>query len=88
MFPWLPCKTPDQDRAAIPAGSIINLLDSKLLAIDGSRFKAVNAKARNYTRGKMRQKLSEIDTAIERYIGELDRADEVFEQTGGVIPEA
>ena len=50
----------------------INLLDSKLVAIDGGRLKAVNAKAKNYTRGKMRQKLSEIDTAIERYIGELD----------------
>ncbi|MEM8636996.1 MAG: IS1182 family transposase [Pseudomonadota bacterium] len=66
----------------------INLLDSKLVAIDGSRFKAMNAKAKNYTRGKLRQKLSEIDAAIERYFGELDRADEVFEQTGGVMPEA
>lgn len=64
----------------------INLLDSKLVAIDGSRFKAMNAKAKNYTRGKLRQKLSEIDAAIERYLGELDRADEVFEQTGGVMP--
>ena len=40
------------------------------------------------TRGKLRQKLSEIDKAIERYLGELDRADEVFEQTGTVLPEA
>ncbi|MEM9881270.1 MAG: IS1182 family transposase, partial [Pseudomonadota bacterium] len=66
----------------------INLLDGRLVAIDGSRFKAVNAKAKNYTRGKLRQKLSEIDAAIERYIGELDRADEVFKQTGGMMPEA
>ena len=66
----------------------INLLDGNLVAIDGSRFKAVNAKARNYTRGKLRQKLGEIDKAIERYLGELDRADEVFEQTGTVLPEA
>src|SRR6056297_1577823 len=66
----------------------INLLDGNLVAIDGSRFKAVNAKAKNYTRGKLRQKLSEIDKAIERYLGELDRADEVFEQTGTVLPEA
>ncbi len=51
----------------------IYLLYSNLVAIDGSRFKAVNAKAKNYTRGKLRQKLSEIDAAIERYIGELDR---------------
>ncbi|NOD64913.1 MULTISPECIES: IS1182 family transposase [Ruegeria] len=66
----------------------INLLDGNLVAIDGSRFKAVNAKAKNYTRGKLRQKLGEIDKAIERYLGELDRADEVFEQTGTVLPAA
>ncbi len=66
----------------------INLLDGSLVAIDGSRFKAVNSKAKNYTRGKLRQKLGEIDKAIERYLGELDRADEVFEQTGTVLPEA
>lgn len=66
----------------------INLLDGNLVAIDGSRFKAVNAKAKNYTRGKLRQKLGEIDKAIERYLGELDRADEVFAQTGTVLPVA
>ena len=66
----------------------IRLLDGNLVAIDGSRFKAVNSKAKNYTRGKLRQKLGEIDKAIERYLGELDRADEVFEQTGTVLPEA
>jgi len=66
----------------------INLLDGNLVAIDGSRFKAVNSKAKNYMRGKLRQKLGEIDKAIERYLGELDRADEVFEQTRTALPEA
>ncbi len=66
----------------------INLLDGNLVATDSSRFKAVNAKAKNYTRGKLRQKLGVIDKAIERYLGELDHADEVFEQTGTVMPEA
>jgi transposase len=66
----------------------INLLDGRVVAIDGSRFKAVNAKAKNYTRGKLRQKLSEIDTAIQRYLSELDRADEVMEKTGTALPEA
>ncbi|MEP0951794.1 MAG: hypothetical protein ABJH45_14725, partial [Paracoccaceae bacterium] len=64
------------------------LLDGDVVAIDGSRFKAVNSKAKNYTRGKLRQKLGEIDKAIERYLGELYRADEVFEQTRTVLPEA
>jgi transposase len=66
----------------------MDLLNGDVVAIDGSRFKALNAKAKNYTRGKLRQKLGEIDKAIERYLGELDRADEVFEQTGTVLPEA
>lgn len=66
----------------------IHPLDANLVAIDGSRFKAVKAKAKNYTRSKLRQKLGEIDKAIERYLGELDRADEVFEQTGTALPEA
>jgi transposase len=59
----------------------MDLLDGDVVAIDGRRFKAVNSKAKNYTRGKLRQKLGEVDKAIERYLGELDRADEVFEQT-------
>ena len=66
----------------------MSLLDGDVVAIDGSRFKALNAKAKNYTRGKLRQKLGEIDKAITRYLGELDRADEVFEQTGTALPEA
>ena len=66
----------------------IRLLDSNLVAIDGSRFKAVNAKARNFTREKLRRKLGEIDAAIQRYLAELDRADGVLEKTGSGLPEA
>ncbi len=49
----------------------IHLLDSEIVAIDGSRFKAVNAKAKTFTREKLRRKLGEIDAAIERYLGAL-----------------
>ena len=66
----------------------MDLRDGDVVAIDGSRFKALNSKAKTYMRGKLRQKLGEIDKAIERYLGELDRAEEVFEQTGTVLPEA
>lgn len=37
----------------------IKLLDSDIVAIDGSRFKAVNSKANSYTPGKLKQKLGE-----------------------------
>ena len=60
----------------------IDLLDASLVAIDGSKFKAVNAKAKSYTREKLRRRLGEIDAAIDRYMGELDRADEVLAKTG------
>lgn len=60
----------------------IDLLDASLVAIDGSKFKAVNAKARSYTREKLRRRLGEIEAAIDRYMGELDRADEVLAKTG------
>ena len=60
----------------------IDLLDASIVAIDGSKFKAVNAKAKSYTREKLRRRLGEIDAAIERYMAELDRADEVVSKTG------
>ena len=64
----------------------IKLLDSDIIAIDGSRFKAVNSKAKNFTRGKLEQKLGEIDKAIERYLLDLDRADEALAKTGATVP--
>ena len=64
----------------------IRLLDSDIVAIDGSRFKAVNAKAKNYTRGKLKQKLGEIDKAIALYLRDLDRADEALAKTGSTVP--
>ncbi|MGI9355796.1 MAG: IS1182 family transposase [Rhizobiaceae bacterium] len=64
----------------------IKLLDSDVVAIDGSRFKAVNSKAKSFTREKLRRKLGEIDKAIERYLMELDRADEALAKTGSTVP--
>ena len=64
----------------------LSLLDSDLVAIDGSRFKAVNAKAKSFTREKLRRKLGEIDAAIEKYLAEVERADEALDKTGWTIP--
>jgi hypothetical protein len=60
----------------------IDLLDASIVAIDGSKFKAVSAKAKSFTREKLRRRLGEIDAAIARYLAELDRADEVLRKTG------
>ena len=59
-----------------------------IVAIDGSKFKAVNAKARSFTREKLKRRLGQIDEAVVRYLGELDRADEVLKKTGTAMPEA
>jgi hypothetical protein len=66
----------------------IDLLDASIVAIDGRKFKAVNAKAKSYTREKIKRRLGEIDAAIARYMGELDRADEVHNKTGMMPHEA
>ncbi len=52
----------------------LNLLGDTL-AIDGSKFKAVNNRDLNFTRGKMKRRLAEVEASIDRYLGELDQAD-------------
>jgi len=66
----------------------LDLLDASIVAIDGSKFKAVNAKTRSFTREKLERRLGEIEAAIAKYLAELDRADEVLSKTGLSVPEA
>ncbi|NIO04686.1 MAG: hypothetical protein GTN74_08735 [Proteobacteria bacterium] len=42
------------------------LFGGELIAIDGSKSKAVNGKPRNLTKGKLKEKLEEIEAKIER----------------------
>jgi transposase len=53
----------------------LNLLSNKLVAIDGSKFKAVNSRDRNFTRAKMKRRLQDVEAAIDRYLTQLDAAD-------------
>ena len=53
----------------------IGLFADACVAIDGSRFKAVNSRDRNATRGKMARRRKEIEKSIGRYLHELDTAD-------------
>jgi len=54
----------------------LNLLSEKLVAIDGSKFKAVNSRDKNFTRAKMKRRLRDVESAIERYLARLDEADQ------------
>jgi len=53
----------------------LNLL-GETLAIDGSKFKAVNNRDKNFTRAKMKRRIAEVEASIERYLDKLDAADQ------------
>ena len=53
----------------------LDLFSLAIVAIDGSKFKAVNAHDRNFTRGKLEKRVQQIDQCIERYLAEMDTAD-------------
>lgn len=53
----------------------LGLFAQAIVAIDGSKFKAVNNRDRNFTAAKMKRRLEQIEESIERYLGQLDTAD-------------
>jgi hypothetical protein len=50
-------------------------LTDALVAIDGSKFKAVNNRDKNFTKAKMKRRLAEVEASVARYLTELDAAD-------------
>jgi hypothetical protein len=52
-----------------------SLLTQAITAIDGSKFKAVNNRNKNFTPHKLEQRMKQIDDSIERYLNALDTAD-------------
>jgi transposase len=53
----------------------LDLFAEACVAIDGSKFKAVNSRDRNLTPGKMERRRKEIDKSVARYLQQLDSAD-------------
>lgn len=53
----------------------LDLFTEAFVAIDGSKFKAVNNRDRNFTRAKMKRRLAEVEASIERYLDKLASAD-------------
>jgi len=49
--------------------------ESSGVAIDGSKFKAVNNRDRNFTNNKLQARIEQLEEGISRYMEELDRAD-------------
>jgi hypothetical protein len=52
-----------------------NLFTRAVVAIDGSKFRAVNNRDKNYTVAKVGTRIEQVDASIARYLATLDRAD-------------
>jgi transposase len=53
----------------------LGLLTQASVAIDGSKFKGVNNRDRNFTRAKMERRMAQIEESVARYLQQLDTAD-------------
>ena len=53
----------------------LGLLSKASVAIDGSKFKAVNNRDRNFTRAKVERRRAQLEESVARYLSQLDTAD-------------
>ena len=53
----------------------LNLFADAIVAIDGSKFKAVNNRDKNFTPAKMQRRMAQIEESIARYLADMDTAD-------------
>jgi transposase len=53
----------------------LNLFTEAIVTIDGSKFKAVNNRDKNFTPAKMRRRMAQIEESIARYLVAMDTAD-------------
>ena len=53
----------------------MGLLTHASVAIDGSKFKAVNNRDKNFTRGKVERRRAQLEESVARYLSQLDTAD-------------
>jgi hypothetical protein len=53
----------------------LGLFEEATVSIDGSKFKAVNNRDKNFTERKLQARMQQLDESVARYLVELDRAD-------------
>jgi transposase len=61
----------------------LDLFGRELLAVDGTRIKAVNNKDRNFTRASLTQFIKAADAKLDDYLQRLDKSDATESATGG-----
>ncbi len=53
----------------------MGLFAEAIVSIDGSKFKAVNNRDKNFTKNKMARRMAQIEESVARYLQQLDSAD-------------
>jgi transposase len=53
----------------------LDFFSEAIVAIDGSKFKAVNNRDKNFTDHKLKARMQQLEESIARYLADLDRAD-------------
>jgi hypothetical protein len=53
----------------------VDLFSQAIVAIDGSKFKVVNNRDKNFTNAKMQRRMAQLEESIERYLVAMDTAD-------------
>src|SRR5260221_316871 len=78
-------------RQFVELCSQLGLFTRAVVAIDGSKFKAVNNRDKNYTVAKVTGRMEQVDASIARYLRALDRSDreesDVAEDKSGRLKE-
>ncbi len=62
-------------RFIVICGQLGHFSHAVVAAIDGAKFKGVNSRDRNFTKGKLKRRLEQVEASIERYIASLEAAD-------------
>jgi transposase len=63
----------------------LNMFDDSAFAIDGSKFKAVNNKSKNYTPSKVQFHIDRVEKSIEKYLSQMDTKDKDEKDTDTTV---
>lgn len=74
-------------RAFVKICLKLNLYQKELLAIDGSKFRAVNSKRNSYNQDTLKKKLARIDDNISKYLSQMDEEDTAQQGSSNYTPE-
>jgi transposase len=74
-------------RAFVKLCLKLNLYQKELLAIDGSKFRAVNSKSKSYNQDTLNKKIARIDENIAKYLSQMDNEDTTSQADHVYTPE-